>query len=352
MIYGRIRAALKSALAAASAISLAILDGCAGHQQSAVDAAGPQAGRIETLWWFFLVVLGAIFIIVMALTAWTLTKRHRGLEQEPLERTHLPSQQTEARLTRVVTAATIATVIILFVLLVSSIVTGKGISEFANRKNPMVIEVTGQQWWWQIRYQNSDPQQVFVTANEIHIPVGRPVMIRGTSQDVIHSFWVPNLHGKRDLIPSRITTEWIEADRPGVFRGQCAEFCGLQHAHMILWVVAEPEDKFRAWFNQQLQPAAAPSDPVLQRGQQVFMNNACIFCHTISGTPAAGQNAPDLTHFGSRHGLAANTLPNSIGNLGGWIVNPQSIKPGNHMATIAVNPQDLQPLLQYVESLK
>ncbi len=352
MTYGRARAALNSALVATSAVSLAILDGCAGHQQSAVDAAGPQAGRIETLWWFFLAVLGSIFVIVMALTAWTLTKRHRGFEQEPLERTHLPSQQTEARLTRVVTAATIATVVILFVLLVSSIVTGKGISEFANRKNPMVIEVTGQQWWWQIRYQNSDPQQVFVTANEIHIPVGRPVMIRGTSQDVIHSFWVPNLHGKRDLIPSRVTTEWIEADRPGVFRGQCAEFCGLQHAHMILWVVAEPEDKFRAWFNQQLQPAVAPSDPVLQRGQQVFMNNACIFCHTISGTQAAGQNAPDLTHFGSRHGLAANTLPNSMGNLGGWIVNPQSIKPGNHMATIAVNSEDLQPLLQYLESLK
>ncbi len=328
------------------------LTSCAGHQQSSVDPAGPQSGRIALLWWFFLAVLGAIFVIVMILTAWTLTGRHRGINQEPLEQTHVPSAATEARLSRVVTAATIATVVILFVLLVSSIITGKGLSELENAKNPMVIEVTGLQWWWQIRYQNSDPRQIMLTANEIHIPVGRPVMIRGTSQDVIHSFWVPNLHGKRDLIPSRITTEWIQADHPGVYRGQCAEFCGLQHAHMGLWVVAEPPDKFNAWFDKQLQPASAPADATLQRGQQVFMNHACIFCHAIRGTSAAGQNAPDLTHFGSRRGIAANTLPNTMGNLGGWITNPQTIKPGTHMATIAVNSDDVQPLLQYLESLK
>ena len=328
------------------------LTSCAGRQQSVVNPAGPQSGQIATLWWFFLALLSAIFIIVMVLTALTLTRRHRGIEQEPLEATHLPPPQTEARLTRVVTAATILSIVILFVLLVTSIITGKNLSELQERKNPMVIEVTGLQWWWQIRYQNSDPRQVLLTANEIHIPVGRPVMIRGTSQDVIHSFWVPNLHGKRDLIPSRVTTEWIQADRPGVYRGQCAEFCGLQHAHMILWVVAEAPDKFKAWFNGQLKPSATPGTTVLQRGQQVFMNHACIFCHAIRGTNASGQNAPDLTHFASRRGIAANTLPNTMGNLGGWITNPQNIKPGNHMATIALNPPDLQPLLQYLESLK
>ncbi|HSU60231.1 MAG TPA: cytochrome c oxidase subunit II [Bryobacteraceae bacterium] len=328
------------------------LTSCAGRQQSVVNPAGPQSGQIATLWWFFLALLSAIFIIVMVLTALTLTRRHRGIEQEPLEATHLPPPQTEAGLTRVVTAATILSIVILFVLLVTSIITGKNLSELQDRKNPMVIEVTGQQWWWQIRYQNSDPQQVLVTANEIHIPVGRPVMIRGTSHDVIHSFWVPNLHGKRDLIPSRVTTEWIQADRPGVYRGQCAEFCGLQHAHMSLWVVAEPPDKFKTWFDGQLKPSAAPGTAVLQRGQQVFMNHACIFCHAIRGTSASGQNAPDLTHFASRRGIAANTLPNTMGNLGGWITNPQNIKPGNHMATIAMNPPDLQPLLQYLESLK
>jgi cytochrome c oxidase subunit 2 len=325
---------------------------CAAHPQSVVDPAGPQSAKIAALWWVFFWLSTAIFVIVMALTLWTLTRRHRGIEQEPLETRHLPSEQTEHRMTRVVAGATIATVVILFVLLIASIGTGKAVSNLANKNNGLIVEVTGNQWWWHIRYQNSDASQILVTANEIHIPVGRPVLIRGRSNDVIHSFWIPSLHGKRDLIPSRVTTEWIQADRPGVYRGQCAEFCGLQHAHMILYVIAEPENKFKAWMSRQLQPAAAPANAQLQRGQQVFLNYACVYCHQIRGTSAAGQNGPDLTHFGSRRGIAANTLANSAGNLAGWIVDPQSSKPGNHMATIAVKPVDLQPLIEYLESLK
>jgi len=328
------------------------LAGCIGPQQSAVDPAGAQADKIAALWWFFLWLLTSIFVIVMALTIWTLFRRHRGIEQEPLEGTHRPSEETERKLTRIVTGATILTVLILFVLLGASVFTGKSVADLGKAKNGMVVELTGNQWWWQVQYDNPDASRVLVTANEIHIPVGRPVMIMGRSNDVIHSFWVPNLHGKRDLIPSRVTTEWIEADHPGEFRGQCAEFCGLQHAHMILWVIAEPEAKFDAWMNAQLKPSVPPSDPVKQHGQQVFLNNECEFCHSIRGTTAAGQVAPDLTHFASRRGIAANTLPNSMGNLAGWIVDPQSIKPGNHMATIALKPDDLQPLIEYLESLK
>jgi cytochrome c oxidase subunit 2 len=232
-------------------------------------------------------------------------------------------------------------------------VTGKADADLGDRtKSAMVIELTGNQWWWQVRYDNPDPRRIVTTANEIHIPVGRPVEIMGRSNDVIHSFWAPNLQGKRDLIPSRVTTIWIEADHPGTFRGQCAEFCGLQHAHMILWVIAEPEDKFDAWLNAQLRPSVSPTDAVKQRGQQVFLNHECIFCHSIRGTTAAGQVAPDLTHFGSRRGIAANTLPNTLGNLGGWIVDPQRIKPGTQMATVPIAPQDLQPLIEYLESLK
>ena len=340
-------------LAAALLIGPAVfLSGCAGHQQSAVDPSGPQAGRIATLLWFFIWLLTSIFVVVMALTLWTLMRRQRRTEQEPLEATHLPPDETERKLTRVVTGATIATVLILFVLLGASVFTGKAIADLGKAKNGVVIELTGNQWWWQVQYDNPDPSRVLVTANEIHIPAGRPVMILGRSNDVIHSFWVPNLHGKRDLIPSRVTTEWIQADHPGTFRGQCAEFCGLQHAHMILWVIAEPEAQFDTWLEQQLQPATTPSDPVKLHGQQVFVGNACQYCHTIRGTTAAGQVAPDLTHFGSRRGIAANTLANSMGNLGGWIVDPQSIKPGNHMATIALRSEDLQPLLEYLESLK
>jgi cytochrome c oxidase subunit 2 len=325
---------------------------CATDAQSVVNPVGPQSGKIAGLWWFFFWLLGAIFLLVMLAALWTLTRPNRGLAQEPLEGTHQVSPETESRATRVVTGASIATVVILFVLIVASVSTGKGLAELPYKKNTLTIEVMGTQWWWNITYQNSDSSLVFTTANEIHIPTGRPVQIRGLSNDVIHSFWVPNLHGKADFIPSRVNTEWIQADKPGVYRGQCAEFCGLQHAHMIIYVIAETPDNFRKWYEHQLQPAGPPSDPVTQRGQQVFMNNACVYCHQIRGTDAAGQNGPDLTHFGSRLGIAANTVPNTPGNLGGWIADPQSTKPGNHMATVAVNSADMQPLINYLESLK
>ena len=338
--------------AVVTAILASILTGCAGRQQSALDPVGPQAGKIHTLWWFFFWLLGAIYAAVMVILLFTLMRRRSGAEQETIETAHKPSEERDSRLRRIVTGATITSIVILFVLIVASVGTGKAITELSYKKNPLTIEVTGNQWWWQIRYVNDDPTLTVVTANEIHIPVGRPVQIRGLSNDVIHSFWVPNLHGKRDLIPSRTTDEWIEADHPGLYRGQCAEFCGIQHAHMYLWVVAEPQDKFKAWMDAQLQPAVEPSDPERQHGQQVFMNHACIFCHQIRGTTAAGQNAPDLTHFGSRRGIAANTVPNTKGNLAGWILDPQSMKPGNHMASIAVDSTELQPLIEYLESLK
>ncbi len=337
----------------AGLVSIAVtllLAGCATSQQSAIDSAGPQAGKIEGLWWFFLILLGAIFVVVMGVLVRALVRRPPGLEE--IERTHIPSGGIEARMVRGVTAATIATIIILLVILVLSVSTGKAISELGSKDKGLAVEVTGNQWWWYVRYLDDNASRIVVTANEIHIPVGRPVMIRGTSQDVIHSFWVPNLHGKRDLIPSRVTTEWIQADDPGEWRGQCAEFCGMQHAHMALWVVAEPEDKFEAWMNAQRQEAVIPTDPVKLKGEQVFLNNACVYCHAIRGTTASGQVAPDLTHLASRKTIAAGTLPNTPGNLGGWIADPQSVKPGNHMATIELNSDDLQPLVEYLESLK
>ena len=326
--------------------------GCGAHFQSATDPAGPQAARIAGFWWFMLALLGAIFLAVMVVMLMALRRTHRGFDQEPLERTHAPSTHTEERLTRSVAAATIATVIVLFGLVVVSVTTGKAVSQLGGRKDGMVVEVTGSQWWWSVRYVDDDPSRIVVTANESHIPVGRPVTIRGLSNDVIHSFWIPNLHGKVDLIPSRVTTETLLADRAGRFRGQCAEFCGLQHAHMALWVIADPPDRFETWMEQQRQPAAAPSTDSQMRGQQVFLSHACVFCHTIQGSGAAGQNAPDLTHFASRTTIAAGTLPNTRGYLGGWILDPQTIKPGNHMATIPIAAEDVQPLLDYLGSLR
>ncbi len=331
---------------------LLLLTACAGPQQSALNPGGPEAGRINVLWWVFFAVLSAIFIAVMAMLLWSLTRRHRGLEQEPLEQAHIPTGETEHRLVRTVAGATIATVLILFGLLIASVVTGKAIARLGENGKPLTIELQGNQWWWYVRYLNDSPQRIVVTANEIHIPVGRPVQIRGTSQDVIHSFWVPGLNGKRDLIPSHVTTVWIQADQPGRFRGQCAEFCGLQHAHMVLWVVAEPEDQFEGWMDRQRSPSIQPVDPDKVQGYHVFMNNACVFCHNIAGTTAHGQVAPDLTHLASRFTIAAGTLPNTKGNLGGWILDPQNVKPGNHMATINLNPADVQPLLDYLESLQ
>ena len=321
-------------------------------QQSVLDTAGPQAARIEFLFRAFTIVLTVIFVIVVGVLLWALSRRRRGIEQEPLERVHIPSGDTERSLTRAVAAGVLATVVILFALLIASVGTGRALSKLATQRNGLTVEVTGNQWWWQIRYLDDDPTQIVVTANEMHIPVGRPVQIRGTSNDVIHSFWVPSLHGKRDLIPSRVTNEWIQADRPGRYRGQCAEFCGIQHAHMALWIVAEPPADFETWKRGQLATAVEPATPAERLGRLVFEKHACVFCHTIRGTIANGQVAPDLTHFASRFTLAAGTLPNNKGNLAGWILDAQTIKPGNHMATVSIEAEELQPLIEYLESLQ
>ena len=321
-------------------------------QQSALDPAGPGAGAIGKLGAMFLGLLSLIFVIVIVLALIPLRRRHRGIDQEPLERTHRPSAWTESKLTAAVGTATAASILILIGLVFVSIFVGKATSHSLNRADSLVVEITANQWWWSVRYLNQDPSRILVTANELHIPVGRPVMIRGTSNDVIHSFWVPNLQGKRDLIPSRITTEWIQADRPGHFRGQCAEFCGLQHAHMALWVVAEPASQFELWYARQLEPAAAPSQSSEERGREIFLSSACVLCHAIEGTTASGQVGPDLTHFGSRLTLAAGARANNKGNLAGWLADPQSIKPGTHMATVPIKAEDMQPLIDYLEALR
>jgi cytochrome c oxidase subunit 2 len=173
------------------------------------------------------------------------------------------------------------------------------------------------------------------------------------STDVIHSFWVPNLHGKKDMIPGYTNDTWIQADSAGVYRGQCGEYCGYQHAHMALIVTAEPEAAFERWYANQLAPAAPPSDSSVKRGHDVFVSNSCMMCHAISGEPLAGSNVgPDLTHFASRPTIAAGTLPNTRGHLAGWIVDPQRIKPGAQMPPNSLSPADLNALLDYLRSLK
>jgi cytochrome c oxidase subunit 2 len=214
------------------------------------------------------------------------------------------------------------------------------------------ISLTAQQWWWEVVYPNPDPTLRAVSANEIHIPAGRKVKIELRSTDVIHSFWVPNLAGKRDLIPGRVNVTWIQADRPGVYRGQCAEFCGYQHAHMALFVVVHEAADFQEWLVNERRMAAELADSVRLRGQQVFQSQACILCHTITGAQAFGAVGPNLTHFASRRSIGSATLPNTAENLRRWISDSQRFKPGNRMPPLNIPAQDLDALVEYLRSLQ
>jgi cytochrome c oxidase subunit 2 len=311
---------------------------------SALDPAGPQAGRISHIWWVMFVVSVIVFALVIMFLFFSIYRARRR---------EAPAAEPEAgrKMARAVVAATVLTTVILFGLLVDDVIVGRGLSSLPAH-NDLAIEVVGHQWWWEVRYPHEDPSQSFTTANEIHIPVGKSVMLTLTSRDVIHSFWVPNLHGKKDLIPGHMNTLWVQADSPGVYRGQCAEFCGYQHAHMALVVVAEPEEQFNAWYDRQRSPAVQPTDPQQVRGQQVFLSSRCVMCHRVVGTPAGSIVGPDLTHVGDRQEIAAGALPNTRDHLARWVVDPQEVKPGNRMPPNNLNPEDLDALLAYLEGLK
>jgi len=212
----------------------------------------------------------------------------------------------------------------------------------------VTVRVVGHQWWWEVRY----PQQGIVTANEIHIPVGQPVRLELTSVDVIHSFWVPRLNGKRDLIPGIETTFWMQADEPGIYRGQCGEYCGTQHANMAIEVIALPPDEFAAWLAERPQPRPQPALQNQARGSQVFLRSGCSQCHAVEGTRATGNIGPDLTHFGSRRTIAAAMRPNTRDNLAAWIADPQALKPGAKMPRTNLAVDDLEALLEYLEGLQ
>jgi cytochrome c oxidase subunit 2 len=210
------------------------------------------------------------------------------------------------------------------------------------------ILVIGHQWWWEVRY----PNDTVITANELHLPVGRAVRLELRSADVIHSFWAPNLEGKTDVIPGQQNEMVLRADSAGVYRAQCAEFCGQQHANMALSIVAESEPAYARWLASAKAPAAPPANDTANAGMAVFMSHSCAFCHSIRGTPATGTFGPDLTHVGSRSTLAAGTLPNTVGYLAGWISNPDRLKPGTKMPASPMDGASLQAVVRYLEGLK
>lgn len=317
------------------------------HAQSALDPVGPQAASIAHLWWFSLTVATVVYLLTIAAMCWALARaRRRERAGEPMV-----DDANERGMTTSVTAAIAATVVILLIFLGYDLSIGRTLSPVPSA-HPLTIEVTGHMWWWEVQYADTSVHDRFTTANEIHVPVGQPVLFLLSSSDVIHSMWVPNLAGKKDLIPGYTQSFWFRADTAGTYRGQCAEFCGHQHAKMAMFIIAEPLDRYRQWVAAQRDTARTPTDSVAAHGREVFLTGTCAMCHAIDGTAAGSHAGPDLTHLASRRTIAAGTLPNTRGNLAGWIVDPQRIKPGAKMPPNLLRPADLDALLTYLQGLK
>jgi cytochrome c oxidase subunit 2 len=310
----------------------------------ALAPAGPAAARIWELFWAMTWLGGLVFLVFCLALAYALW--HRRTPGEP------PGPERDGRAARtIVLLGGVIPGVILIPLFVWTVRT-LGALDPGSARPALVVDVTGKQWWWQIGYRDSSPARAFITANELHVPVGRRVELRLGSTDVIHSFWIPELHGKTDLIPGRENVTWIEASRPGIYGGPCAEYCGVQHANMRLIVVAEEPEAFERWAEAQRLPAVSPADSLTDAGRTAFLRSACARCHAVRGTAAGGTLGPDLTHVASRKTLAAGLLPNTFGHLGGWIANPQALKPGTRMPRVPLSPQELRLIHQYVHTLR
>jgi len=307
----------------------------------ALAPAGPQAARLAHVFWVFFAVALVVYLVVVALLLLGVLRPGAAAVDEP------------ARL-RLVAVGGVLTAFTLIGLLVVSVRGGHELNPMRGAKDVLTVQVIGRQWWWELHYPGTAPDQEVVTANELHVPVGRPVLLQLVSRDVIHSFWVPELHGKRDLIPGHDSTTYIQADRPGVFRGQCAEFCGTQHAQMGFLVIAEPEDSFQRWLAVQRRPAPPQQELGAQarRGQQLFQRGTCVMCHRVAGTQAGATMGPDLTHVASRTTLAAGSLPNVREHLRRWVADAQSVKPGSHMPPTPLSATDQDDLVTYLEALR
>lgn len=317
--------------------------GCQLRTPRAWETAGPQADALEQLWWLFFGVTLVVYVLVLGTLGIAMLRR-----REPEIG---PAARTSTRVATIIAIAAAVTVVCLLVLLTASTMAGGRVVAF-HGDGAVTVAVQGKQWWWDVEYDHPTPSQRVRTANEIHIPVGRPVRLKLSSSDVIHSFWVPQLHGKKDLIPGYSTEFWLQADRPGTFEGQCAEFCGHQHAKMRLRVVAHQPEDFSRWLAAQRALPPMPRGGEAQRGAAVFRERGCAMCHTVRGTPAGSRVGPDLTHFASRSSLAAASYPNRRGYLAGWISDPHGLKPGVRMPATLMPAADLHALVAYLEGLQ
>jgi cytochrome c oxidase subunit II len=323
-------------------LAVTALAGCAGPQRM-LDTRGPAAEQIAALWWL---VLGLAVITSIVIPALLLLAVSRG------RRRAAGADVGEVDGRRLVwIGGAIVPALLLLTTLVASYRLSREI--YPPRPAPadaLTIDVIAHMFWWQVRYADHD----IVTANEFVIPVGRPVRLRLTSGDVIHSFWVPQLHGKMDHIPGRTNELWLRADTAGEFRGQCAEYCGMAHALMALWLRAVEPHEFDAWLERRVQPRPPPTDALAVEGRRVFEAAGCGQCHATPGAPLPPRLAgagPDLADFGARRSIAAGRLPNTPANLAAWIADPQRLKPGNRMPGTAMPDEQMHALVAYLYTL-
>ena len=312
--------------------------------QSVLHPAGPDASIVADFAWVLFIGGAVILIAVMALLVLAVRRKPQPVNTRRW----------------IIGAGFVFPVVVLSILLVWSTWRSAELTPQTS-KGAFSIGVTAKMWWWEVRYRDPASGREFASANEIRIPVGRPVYLGLTSSDVIHSVWIPALNGKMDTVPGRVTGLTLRADKPGIYRGQCAEYCGEQHARMALHVVAMAPDEFERWLAREAQPAAVPNDALLARGRAAFLGQRCQACHTIreaGSVEGVGEHekallGPDLTHVGSRLHIAAGTLRNHRGALAGWVADPQAIKPGARMPAAAdLDGETLHALAAYLENLK
>jgi cytochrome c oxidase subunit 2 len=303
---------------------------------SVLDPRGPEAHRIAGIWWLMFGMAAAVYAVV---GGFILAGILRG------RRTAAGKDSRISERAFIWIGGIIVPTAILGVL---AVVTVQGTTHLRRpERNALRIEVVGKRWWWQVHY----PTLHFTTANEIHIPVGRQIEIGLDSDNIIHSFWVPQLAGKLDTIPGQHNVLRLKADKAGTYRGICAEYCGTQHARMQFVVIADSTAIFDRWAARRQRPPAPPEGDLAAAGQMVFMRSTCAGCHTIAGTQADGKLGPDLTDFGARSWIGAITAPNTVANLSGWIVDSQALKPGNLMPPVSLSPDDLRAIVAYLEGL-
>jgi cytochrome c oxidase subunit 2 len=335
---------------------LLVLAGCR-TAQTTMKGYGPAASKIATLSWTMTIIFLVTTAVMWILIGWGFTRRRGSLAE------HAPIDSRGGEMWIAIGGLAVPLLVfsVLFVfglsLLTEFPIHGKH-NAMTGNAGPMMtmkpdILIIGHQWWWEIHYLSDSPSLQFTTANELHLPAGLPVNIEVETEDVMHSFWIPALHGKVDLIPGHPNYIRLEASQPGSFTGQCAEFCGEQHAHMRLLAVVQSPADYQAWLAAQRLPGVQPTTPEAIAGEKTFEAGACSMCHQVRGTLAGGRVAPDLTHIGSRRYIAANSYPNNNGNLGGWITHAQTMKPGAKMPNLTqFNGVQMQDLIAYLRQLQ